>query len=349
MVHKVAIIIPTKNRADFLIRQLKYYASVKSKHPIYIGDSSNRKNKKKILQEINYLRKKININYLYFPKKNGTQVIEAVSKKVREKYCAYNGDDDFLIPKSLSKCANFLDKNKTFRTAQGLALIFSLKKKNNAVYGEFSWLDRYTKNPQALNNSAKKRFINLIKNYWVCEPSVHRHKEWIEDIKNIEKINDYNFAEYKRCFATITNGKSKYIDCLYLLRQAHDNRHTLPHYNIIKNSKWKNSYRIFNYSIAKILNKKDGLELDIAKKIVDKYFKIYILPKHKFSINKVSKKNSFKHYLQNKIPYKTIDIFRKVKNTITMSNKPILFDLTKKYSKYYNDFFPLYVRITKRD
>ena len=36
MKNRVAILIPTKNRSDFLIRQLKYYASVDSVHPIYI-------------------------------------------------------------------------------------------------------------------------------------------------------------------------------------------------------------------------------------------------------------------------------------------------------------------------
>ena len=39
--NKVAILIPTMNRSDFLIRQLNYYANVKSQHPIYIGDASN--------------------------------------------------------------------------------------------------------------------------------------------------------------------------------------------------------------------------------------------------------------------------------------------------------------------
>ena len=41
MKNRVAILIPTKNRSEFLIRQLKYYASVDSVHPIYIGDSSD--------------------------------------------------------------------------------------------------------------------------------------------------------------------------------------------------------------------------------------------------------------------------------------------------------------------
>ena len=53
MKNKVAILIPTKNRSDFLIRQLKYYASVDSVHPIYIGDSSDENDKEKILSIIN--------------------------------------------------------------------------------------------------------------------------------------------------------------------------------------------------------------------------------------------------------------------------------------------------------
>ena len=44
---KVAILIPTMNRADFVIRQLQYYASVNCPHTIYIGDSSNQENSEK--------------------------------------------------------------------------------------------------------------------------------------------------------------------------------------------------------------------------------------------------------------------------------------------------------------
>ena len=34
-----------------------------------------------------------------------------LADSIKEKYCAYSGDDDFLIPNSLNKCANFLEKN----------------------------------------------------------------------------------------------------------------------------------------------------------------------------------------------------------------------------------------------
>ena len=139
-------------------------------------------------------------------------------------------------------------------------------------------MDRYSKFPESLEESAKERFINFSKNYWVPEPSVHRVSEWLEDIKNLENIDDNNFVEYSRCFSFITKGKSKYIDCFYLLRQAHNNRIEIPKNK--ENGKWEKSYRIFVNSIAKIICKKDGLDLEVAKTIIDKNFKNYILPKH---------------------------------------------------------------------
>ncbi len=38
---KVAILIPTFNRPSFIQRTVLYYDSLKSPHPLYIGDASN--------------------------------------------------------------------------------------------------------------------------------------------------------------------------------------------------------------------------------------------------------------------------------------------------------------------
>ena len=38
---KVAILIPTLNRPEFVKRIVLYYDSLKSDHPIYIGDASD--------------------------------------------------------------------------------------------------------------------------------------------------------------------------------------------------------------------------------------------------------------------------------------------------------------------
>jgi len=52
---KVGIVIPTINRPDIVIRQLEYYAKVKSPHPVYIGDASNKENSKKLQTAIERL------------------------------------------------------------------------------------------------------------------------------------------------------------------------------------------------------------------------------------------------------------------------------------------------------
>ena len=114
---KVGILIITLNRSEFLIRQLKYYNKVKSIHPIYIGDSSNNYHKNKLLNEIKSLKDNLNIKYFFLPNYTDREAHFFLAKNCKEKYCTYAGDDDFLIPSSLTESANFLSNNDEFRTA----------------------------------------------------------------------------------------------------------------------------------------------------------------------------------------------------------------------------------------
>ena len=100
MKQKVSIIIPTKNRFNFIKRQLEYYHSVKSCHPIYIGDSSEGSAKDKLKKIIDNFKNHLDINYFYFPKDSGPTVKMKLADKVTEKYCTYAGDDDFFVPNS---------------------------------------------------------------------------------------------------------------------------------------------------------------------------------------------------------------------------------------------------------
>ena len=60
---KVAILIPTLNRPAFIQRTISYYNSLKSQHPIYIGDASNIKLSKKIIL---FLKNINNVQVKYF-------------------------------------------------------------------------------------------------------------------------------------------------------------------------------------------------------------------------------------------------------------------------------------------
>ncbi len=60
---KVAILIPTLNRPSFIQRTVLYYDSLKSPHPIYIGDASNTEISKDILL---FLKNIKNVEVRYF-------------------------------------------------------------------------------------------------------------------------------------------------------------------------------------------------------------------------------------------------------------------------------------------
>ena len=69
----VAIIIPTKDRSQFLIRQLCYYASVNCPYTIYIGDGSKVEHANKIQSAVKKLKDKIKIVYVHYPDRNDNE------------------------------------------------------------------------------------------------------------------------------------------------------------------------------------------------------------------------------------------------------------------------------------
>ena len=96
---KVAIIIPTMNRPDFLLRHFEFYELTNSPHPIYISDSSTPENAEKIKSGIDKF-KKLNITYQWAPP--GKDCLHQLLPQIKEKYCIQIGDDDLMIPNTIS-------------------------------------------------------------------------------------------------------------------------------------------------------------------------------------------------------------------------------------------------------
>jgi len=368
MNEKVAIIIPTKNRSEFLIRQLKYYKSVKNHHPIYIGDSSNENEKRKFLDSLDDFRNFFDVHYFNYPNVGSVfaqQVIFQLSLKVKEKYCVFLGDDDFLIPNSLTKCANFLEKNHDYRTAQGKSSLFSLR--NKGAYGPFNYFEEISNEPQSLEDLAKDRIINYANghplNFFNPQFSVHRTEEFIKDSESYKINRDPNFTEYLHCFTFIARGKSKFIDCLYLIRQVHENRLTLPNFlEHLENPYFYESYNLFINSISQILVKEDGLDISEARSLVNNIYWIYNLrsSKAKNEAKKDYLKNYrylifFKDVMKKIIPPYLVDLIKEIKSTIMFNYRKAFkksnhyYLMSNKNSKYYSDFSPLYKIIINKN
>ena len=111
----ITIYIPTCNRAQFLIRGLKYYADLKYDGKIIIGDSSNDEESQRIQRYITMLPD-LEISYYRYPPPPYPmqKVFEKLVSKIETKYFICSGDDDFLVPEGLIECINFLEKNTDY-------------------------------------------------------------------------------------------------------------------------------------------------------------------------------------------------------------------------------------------
>ena len=272
---KVAILITTMNRSGFLIRLLRYYASLGSPHPVYIGDGGDREHQKRTELAIEELQSQINIHYHYWPEINDRQTLKRLGEVAGESYCAYTGDDDFLIPDSLSKCAEFLEDNSEYRTSQGKAVLFSLKQPG--PFGAMDGIGPYWSKKEAEEKTGVERILHFGQNYWVPQFSVHRRSEFVEDSLYFENILDRSFGELIHNFTFISKGKSKFIDCLYLLRQGHGANYRLPDaFDWLTGPDWYPSFQIFRDALTLALMETDGIAKETAEETVKQAFWAYL-------------------------------------------------------------------------
>ena len=158
---KAGIIIPTIDRPEFVLRQLTFYNLLNCPHNIYIGDSSSSQNHLMLHEGVKEFSSQLNINLYHWPEKNDRLTIADLASKVQEDYCAFCGDDDFLFPSSITKCAEFLAANRDFASAQGKALIF--KTYNDQLYGDIDDLSIYWSTNKADDEDLKKRLLYFSK------------------------------------------------------------------------------------------------------------------------------------------------------------------------------------------
>ena len=86
LIKEITLLIPTKNRTEFLKRILSYYERLNFKGTLAIGDSSTGEyllNNKKLYESIN---SNLNITYQTYPDKNLCQTSHDLLKTVKTKF-----------------------------------------------------------------------------------------------------------------------------------------------------------------------------------------------------------------------------------------------------------------------
>jgi glycosyltransferase domain-containing protein len=274
--HKVAILIPTKGRILFVLRLLKYYQSVECAHPLYIGDASEAKHASLIQAYIS----KLNISVHYFNWENigPNQTIVMLAQEAFKNsvmYCAFHGDDDYFIPQSLFCASEFLSKNPTYTTCQGRAALFTLDRPG--AYGNLASIDDYWGVNELDEDSPIERLKYFSDNYYVLQFSTHRSSEFIHSSEAYMNINNDSLGELMHCWTFAISGKSKFIDCLYLIRHSHPAATHLPVLDLLLKPTWSLDIENLKEALTNQLSRKAKISKDQALKIVMDILKKRIL------------------------------------------------------------------------
>ena len=225
----LAIIIPTKNRAFWVDKVLKYYSDLNFSGSLIIVDSSE----EKISEEVDYfnLYKSLDFNIIY---NSSLSIHEAIAVGVKSlppriKYVIQTGDDDFICTANLSKFIDFLEINSDFSTVYGEAFAIGLRKSARDKIVT-SWCSRYWNGFTIESNNPLSRVNELLKSYLNLEFAIRR-KEGV--LAGIELINGFigtkDFAESTTLeilagIDTAISGKVCYLRGSYLIRGDHADR-----------------------------------------------------------------------------------------------------------------------------
>ena len=267
----VAILIPTKDRPGFLKRNISYYNSLQSKHNLYVGDASDKSTSAQIEDFLKSIQN-TSVTYFHWENLKANQAIVRLAKEAakRDKSCAFHGDDDFFVPSSLDACANFLDANSNYRTAQGRAGVFELDR--SGPYGEIKTVGEYWGVKSLDADDPLDRLRQFHRNYFVTQFSVHRTDEFIDDSKSYVELLDDSLGELLHCHIFALKGKSKFDDCFYLARNIHQGINHPKFLAWCTRKHWSDDYYRATCALCREIENVAGVNHEEAKHLASDIF-----------------------------------------------------------------------------
>lgn len=271
----VTLMVPTLNRPDFIRRLIRYYADNKFTGRLLIGDSSSPEKAALCRAAATESVGRLDVRYVDLGGLDSNGSMVALVALVDTPYVAYIGDDDFIIPAALAECIDFLNAHSDYISACGTARNFELRE--DGAFG-----DGVMKGPYQLRSieadSPMDRLAWLLFEYTPMIFSVHRAEAWKIMWAETGRIPDRSFgAELLPCCLSAVLGKSKQLDCLYLMRQTHGGTYHLPGFlDWIGDAGWAPSFRIFVETLTDHIVARCDLPRDAVTKNVKGLFHYYL-------------------------------------------------------------------------
>ena len=279
---KFTILIPTYNRPNYLKRILEYYNNFGKQIKIIVGDSSAIKHKKvnsKLISSFDNL----SIEYLdkYSSTLNSYYKFADMVQHVKEEYCVFCADDDFVIPSGIEKSIKFLEEHRDYVCAHGNYLNYKYDLKHNVFY----WKQIYPYESLNSNNPTERLKKNL-QNYYPVLYATYRTEEQkmiYTDVLNSD-VDPMQLGEIQHDLLSIIIGRMKRIDTLYMMREAYSrvggywpmSKHWPSLIDYIEKNLYEEEYQKFKNCLAVYLSREACISLKEAIDIVHLNWQIYL-------------------------------------------------------------------------
>ena len=213
----MTIVIPTKNRPQYVERILTYYLGLDFIGNIIIIDSSDEETAEYIKKYVNNINK---VNFTYsFSEGLPTTVIRDNVNLIKTKYVSFLGDDDYIIPTGILRSIEYLKNNPDIVACRGEAL----KIRDSNLSSDS--ISRYWNFFNRLEDSSGDRVIKHFSDYHTPFFHVCRSEMFIKAYSNAPSMSEIE-AGYDRLIGDelivaalmLAYGKFASIEGLHLVR-----------------------------------------------------------------------------------------------------------------------------------
>ena len=213
----MTIVIPTKNRPQYVERILTYYLDLNFIGNIIIIDSSDEETAEYIKKYVNNINK---VNFTYsFSEGLPTTVIRDNVNLIKTKYVSFLGDDDYIIPTGILRSIKYLKNNPDIVACRGEAL----KIRDSNLSSDS--ISRYWNFFNRLEDSSGDRVIKHFSDYHTPFFQVCRSEMFIKAYSSAPSMSEIE-AGYDRLIGDelivaalmLAYGKFASIEGLHLVR-----------------------------------------------------------------------------------------------------------------------------------
>lgn len=275
---KVSILIPTKNRPQFLERLLRFLSAQNFAGSVLIGDSSGDEFLAETIRSVSYYRDRVKIRHERYPQFGVLGTLGSLCGYIQTPYSCVLADDDFLCVRGLRDCVAFLEGHSEFGAAHGMGVNIGLDR--------FDFRGRITAiNPFPLFTTTKEtgaerleELFNTPGNVLFCLHRSEIFREMLQGFCAMGEIKSgFIFDELIPSTISVIRNKIKALDCLYLVRHVHPTpyRH-MPINSWLHDPGWFPAYVIFRAQVIKALVSQDNISFEEAERIFYKVFMSYL-------------------------------------------------------------------------